>query len=110
MLARAFQLFAEDPKLVPMAPILLYRTLGPTLPDGAAAAAPLYAASHRCAADYPRPVQRAPDTSAEGPALGELLFDRVLESRSGLVFTSTEYAEVRSEVKTSGGKVQRAVY
>jgi len=109
MLARAFQLFAENPKLVPLAPVLLYRTLGPTLPDGAAAAAPLYAACHRCAADYPRPVQRALETDAEGPALGELLFDRVLASRSGLVFTTHEYDEIWTLVKHSEGKVHLAV-
>ena len=35
------------------APILLYRTLGPTLPDGAAAAAALWGAAHRCAQENP---------------------------------------------------------
>jgi Molybdopterin oxidoreductase len=43
MLGRASQLFGEDPKLARIAAVLLYRTLGPRLPDGAAAAAPLWA-------------------------------------------------------------------
>ena len=32
MMQRAFQMFGENPKLVPIAPALLYATLGPTLP------------------------------------------------------------------------------
>ena len=71
MMKRAFQMFGENPKLVPIAPVLLYATLGPTLPDGAAAAAPLYAACHRTAMEHPIAVQRALATTAEPPMLGE---------------------------------------
>jgi hypothetical protein len=44
--------------------VVLYVTFGPTLPNGAAAAAPL---------------------------LGEEIFERMLASRSGFVFTAHEY-------------------
>src|SRR5262249_45204252 len=91
MMGRAFQLFGEQPDLAGIAPVLLSRTLGPTLPDGAAGAAPLWAACHRTAGDHTGAVQRALDTTAQGPELGELLFERVLASRSGLVFTAHEY-------------------
>jgi anaerobic selenocysteine-containing dehydrogenase len=109
MLNRAFQLFGEDPKLFRIAAVLLYRTLGPTLPDGAAAAAPLYAACHRTAADHTRAVQRALETEADGLELGDLLFDRVLASRSGLVFTVHEYEEIWKLVKHDDGKVHLAI-
>jgi len=109
MMGRAFQLFGEQPKLAPIAAVLLYRTLGPTLPDGAAAAAPLWAACHRAAGDHTVAVQRALGSTAEGVALGELLFERVLASRSGLIFTTHEYEEIWSLVKHRDRKVHLAI-
>ena len=84
----------ENPKLVPLAPVLLYATLGPTLPDGAAAAAPLWAACHRTAMEHTVAVQRALETTTEPPMLGEALFEKLLASRSGFVFTAHEYDEI----------------
>ena len=49
-----FAATAADPKLGAMAPIVLLETLGATLPDGAAAAALLWGAAHRCALDLSR--------------------------------------------------------
>jgi len=109
MMGRALQLFGEQPKLARIAAVLLYRTLGPTLADGAAAAAPLWAGCHRTAGDYTAAVQRALGSTAEGFALGELLFERVLSSRSGLVFTAHEYADIWSLVKHGDGKIHLAI-
>src|SRR5262249_5189271 len=108
MMGRAFQLFGEQPRLAPIAAVLLYRTLGPTLPDGAAAAAPLWAACHRTAGDHTAAVQGALGTTADGPELGELLFERVLTSRSGLVFTAHQYDEIWSLVKHKDQRVHLA--
>jgi anaerobic selenocysteine-containing dehydrogenase len=109
MMTRAFRMFGENPKLVPIAPVLLYATLGPALPNGAAAAAPLYAACHRTAMEYTVAVQRALETTVDPPALGERLFEKLLASRSGLVFTAHEYDEVFQLVKHVDGKVHLAV-
>jgi anaerobic selenocysteine-containing dehydrogenase len=109
MMKRAFQMFGENPKLVPIAPVLLYATLGPTLPDGAAAAAPLWAACHRTAMEHTVAVQRALGTTAEPPLLGEALFEKLLASRSGFVFTAHEYDELSQLVKHPDGKVHLAV-
>jgi anaerobic selenocysteine-containing dehydrogenase len=109
MMKRAFQMFGESPRLVPIAPVLLYATLGPTLPDGAAAAAPLWAACHRTAMEHGVAVQRALATTAEAPLLGELLFERLLASRSGFVFTAHEYEEVFQLVKHRDGKIHLAI-
>jgi anaerobic selenocysteine-containing dehydrogenase len=109
MMKRAFQMFGENPKLVPIAPVLLYATLGPTLPAGAAAAAPLYAACHRTAMEHPIAVQRALATASEPPMLGEELFEKLLASRSGFVFTAHEYDEVFQLVKHADGKIHLAV-
>ncbi len=109
MMQRAFQMFAENPTLVPIAAALLYATLGPTLPDGAAAAAPLYAACHRTAMEYTIAVQRALATTAEPPRLGEELFEKLLASRSGFVFTAHEHDEVYQLLKHPDGKIHLAV-
>ena len=109
MMQRAFQTFGENPRLVPIAAVLLYATLGPTLPDGAAAAAPLYAACHRTAMEYPVQVQRALATTDEPPRLGERLFDTLLASRSGFVFTVHEHEEVFQLVKHPDGRIHLAV-
>jgi anaerobic selenocysteine-containing dehydrogenase len=109
MMLRASQMFAKNPKLVAIAPALLYLTLGPTLPDGARAAAPLYVACQRTAAEYTVAVQRALASTAAPPVLGEELFERVLSSRSGLVFTVHEYDEIFQLVKHKDGKVHLAV-
>src|SRR5262249_50966835 len=108
MMGRAFQLFGENPTYGKVAAILLYRTLGPTLPDGAAAVAPLWAGCHRTAGDQTDAVQRALDTRAGGTELGELLFQRVLSSRSGLVFTAHEYEDIWSLVRHRDRKIHLA--
>src|SRR2546429_48923 len=55
--------FAEatkaNPRLGSVAPVILYRTLGETLPNGAAAAAALWPVAHRCASMSPDSVRRA---------------------------------------------------
>lgn len=76
---------------------VLYETLGRTLPDGTAAAAPLWQACHRLARMRPQAVQQALLEGADGtaaasvantgPALGEQLFRTVVGARSGAAFS-----------------------
>ena len=100
-----FAATSANPALGSFAPIVLYRTLGPTLPDGAASAAILWGASHRCALGFPESVKRAGFTG-EGLEPGEKLFDAILNSPSGLIFTIDEWDDVWPRVKTPEGKVQ----
>jgi anaerobic selenocysteine-containing dehydrogenase len=79
------------------------------LPDGAAAAAPLYAACHQAATNYTVAVQRALATTAAPPLLGDALFEKMLASRSGFVFTAHEYDEIFQLVKHRDGKIHLAV-
>lgn len=83
--AAAFLQAMADPKVRRLASVLLYRTLGPTLPDDAAAAAVLWAAAHQCAQANPLGVQRA--GFGDGLDAGERLFQAILASRSGVVIT-----------------------
>jgi anaerobic selenocysteine-containing dehydrogenase len=68
---------------------VLYRTLGPTLPGGAASAAVLWGAAHRCTLAHPEAV-RAAGFVGEGLDAGEQLFDAILAGVSGVVFTEEE--------------------
>jgi hypothetical protein len=99
---------SAHPELGALAPIILYRTLGPTLPNGAAAAAVLWNAAHRCAMTYPDSV-RAAGFEGEGLELGEALFDAVLASPHGLTFSVDEWDVVWGRVGTDDGRIQLAI-
>lgn len=103
-----FATTTADPALGELAPYLLYRGLGPTLPDGAAAAALLWGAAHRCALSNPDGVRRAGFTG-EGLAAGEQLFDAIVSSPSGVVFTDDEHDVAWSRVGTADGRINLLV-
>ena len=94
---------AANPRLGLVAPVVLYRTLGPTLPDGAASAAVLWGLAHRCAMANPAGVSRA--GFGEGPEAGDRLFDAILASPSGVVFTDDEWDQTWRRIKTHDGLV-----
>jgi anaerobic selenocysteine-containing dehydrogenase len=100
--------FAEatkaNPRLGAVTPVVLYRTLGPTLPNGAAAAAALWAVAHRCATLSPESVRRA--GFGEGFEAGEKLFDAILARPSGVVFAVDEYDETWRRIQTDDGRVK----
>ena len=98
---------AANPRLAAVAPVVLYRTLGPTLPHDAAAAASLWAAAHRCAALNPASVRRA--GFGEGVEAGERLFDAILASPSGVVFADDEYDETWRRIQTKDGRVNLSI-
>jgi anaerobic selenocysteine-containing dehydrogenase len=72
---------AERPQLAGLVTAVLYETLGPTLPEGARAAAALWGVSQLCAANWPESIARA------GIHSGNELFEKVLTERHGFVFT-----------------------
>jgi anaerobic selenocysteine-containing dehydrogenase len=93
-MARAKAVMAGHPGLAEILPVLLYRTLGRLLPDGAAHVAPLWPACHRAAGILETAVQRALGSDDTGFALGEALFDRALTSPSGFTFSRHDYDEI----------------
>jgi anaerobic selenocysteine-containing dehydrogenase len=106
--AAFFRALAEQPKLAGLAPVVLYETLGPTLPDGAAPAAAIWGLAHQCAQSYPESVRRA---GFDGSPFeqGEALFDAILGSRSGVVFSVDDYEETWRRVATPDGRVHLEV-
>ena len=105
--AAFFQAVTADPVLAKIAPVVLYRTLGPTLPHGAAAAASIWPLAHKVAAAHPDAVRRAGITG-EGLELGENLFDAILNSPHGVVYAVDEPEDLH-RVGTPDGKIHLAI-
>jgi anaerobic selenocysteine-containing dehydrogenase len=98
--AQAFiQMTVEDPRLSSLAAYVLYETLGPTLPRGAASAAALWGLAQRAAMKYPDAVHRA------GHADGEALFQAMLSGRSGITFTLDSYEDVWAYVARADRRI-----
>lgn len=89
--AEAFLGTVGDPRLLKLAPVLLYRTLGPTLPNDAAAAAVLWPLAIQFAMANPAGVQRA--GYGEGLEAGENLFRAIIAGKSGVVTTDDTEGE-----------------
>jgi formate dehydrogenase len=88
--AAFFGAAAKNPQLAALAPVVLYETLGPVLPEGAAAAAPLLGLAIQCAQAYPESLRRAGWDGANPLEQGGALFDAILRERSGVVFSLDE--------------------
>jgi anaerobic selenocysteine-containing dehydrogenase len=87
-----FAALTNNPKISRLVPVALYRTLGPTLPDGAGSAAVLWGAAHLYAMQNPESARRA-GFDGGGFEPGEKLFEAILNSPSGVVFAVDEYAD-----------------
>ena len=85
--AAFFAALEAKPSLAGVGAAVLYRTLGPTLPEGCAEGAALWFVAQRCAGTYPEAVRRA-GIEPNGAGLGDALFDKVIDSDDGVVFTS----------------------
>lgn len=97
---------AENPLIARLAAVLLYRTLGPALPDGMQNAAALWAVCHQYASTNEGNL-RALGLSAQSDALGDELFDHLLAENSGAVVSTETWPDVWARVP--GRKVQLAL-
>jgi formate dehydrogenase len=107
--AAFFGAAAKSPKLGALAPVVLYETLGPTLPGGAAAAAPLLGLAIQAAQAYPESLRRAGYTGASPLEQGQALFDAILRERSGVVFSVDEPDVTWSRLETEDRRIHLAV-
>jgi len=96
------------PKLAPVMPLVLYSTLGRTLPRGMEAAAVLWSASLFFATRHAEAMKRAGIVD-QGAGLGEALFEAILTSPRGLVISEHSFADHTSMIRTANKKVALAI-
>ena len=83
---------ARNPRVVRYASVVLYRTLGPTLPEGLEPAASLWGVAQLFVRSNPKVAARA--GFGGSPLLaGNRLFEAILANPSGLIFAVSEYAD-----------------
>lgn len=98
----------ENRRLMKLAPLVLYRALGPSLPERCGQAAALWGVAHFVAAKEPEALKRA-GLEGEGPLLGEALFDAIMDSPRGFVFSVDDEGASWRRVKTADGRIQAAI-
>jgi anaerobic selenocysteine-containing dehydrogenase len=103
-----FATVLSNPKLAPLAPVILYRTLGPHLPPGLQSAAVVWGLVHQFAAAFPDSLRRA-GFAGRGFEPPEKLFDAILQNPSGVVFAVDEHESGWRRVKTPNGKIQVSI-
>ena len=100
-----FGYMAQNPKHMRYVAHILYRTLGPTLPEGGAAAAAYWGLAQRFAQTHTGAVKRA-GFEGEGFALGNALFHGILNGRSGLVFAVDDFDEAFDNLGHADNKIR----
>jgi anaerobic selenocysteine-containing dehydrogenase len=100
------QAVMADPSLMSVASVLLYRALGPALPDGMANAAGLFGISQLYVQSFPAPAARA---GFEGPLAGTMLFRAMLDNPSGIVFAKASERQSFEMLRQAGGQINLAI-
>ncbi len=103
-----FKAMGENPNIAAYPVHTLYRTLGQTLPNGAATAVGLWASAHLCAQKYPQSLARAGFAGKTKPA-GDELFEAMLNNPSGVVFSVDEPEESFKRIEKPSGKVNLVI-
>ncbi len=98
---KIFEALGKDPTLMGIAPVVLYRTLGKKLPKDMAHAAGFWAPAQEFAALHSDAVEKA-GISDQGEGLGNALFDALITTPSGLVFSSEDWDDIWARVGNEG--------
>ncbi|MDJ0769683.1 MAG: molybdopterin-dependent oxidoreductase [Ilumatobacter sp.] len=98
----------SDPNVAGIGAIVLYETLGRTLPAGMEGAAALWFSAHQVAMRYPDAVRSA-GFEGEGTELGAALWRELVSNPNGVVFTRHEHADSWTLLKTPDQKIQLAI-
>jgi len=95
----------SEPKLAEILPVVLYETLGTSLGEDMQGAALLWGAAQTLASEEPESVRRA-GYQGDGPALGDALFQAIVDSPNGVVITSDPYEVTQQRIRTDDGKIE----
>ena len=103
------ELALQYPQAGPATPPVLYATLRHALPNGTAAAAPLWGAAQRLAKTQTEAVRTAIGAAPGLPAaaLGNALFQHVVSARSGAAFTT--HANPWSLIEHADGRIRLSI-
>ena len=98
----------SEPRLFKYAPVVLYRTLGETLPKGLEGAAVYWVFAHQFVQQNPKAAARA---GFDGDAFtaAEKLFDAILTSETGVVFSDEDYDASWSRIRMPDRKINLAI-
>jgi anaerobic selenocysteine-containing dehydrogenase len=102
------QAMASEPKLAAIMPVVLYETLGRSLGEGLEGAALIWGASQQLALGQSESVRRA-GFEGEGPALGNALFQAIMDNTNGVVITSDPYEITMERIQTDEGRVELVI-
>jgi len=104
---RFMQAMGEDGLVANLAPVILYRTLGPTLPEGAAEGAVMWPLALGFAMREPQSLRRA-GFDGDPMTQADQLFDAIISGHSGVIFSRDE---IQSSWERLGndGRIQLAL-
>lgn len=102
------QTMANQPKLAAIMPVVLYETLGASLGEEMKGAALIWGAAQTLAAEHPDSVRRA-GFEGEGAALGNALFQAILDHPNGVVITSDPYEVTMDRIGTDDGRIELVI-
>ena len=103
--AEAFMAAAmENPAISAYGAVVLYETLGKSLPAGKEGAAVLWFSCQMAAQKYPDQI-RAAGHEGDGPQLGNALFQAIIDSDDGIIFTKHQYEDAFDFLTTPDQKV-----
>ena len=98
----------ENPAVSAYGAIVLYETLGKSLPKGKEGAAVLWFSCQMAAQKYPDQI-RAAGHQGEGPALGNALFEGIIDNNDGVVFTRHNFEEAFDFLTTPDQKINLSI-
>jgi anaerobic selenocysteine-containing dehydrogenase len=101
-------LVMSNPKLAGVAPVILYRTLGPILPEELREGAVLFGLAFRFAMQFGPSLARAGFSGHPGKVADEL-FQALLDNPSGVIFAVDAWEEVLGRLGTPDKKVHLAL-
>ena len=103
---------AAKPELAAVGAVVLYETLGRTLPAGMAGAAALWFSAQQVAMRFPEQVRAAGHgvhrdggAGSDGPGLGNALFEAMISSPDGVAFTRHEHGQAVDLLRTPDQKI-----
>ena len=98
------QAVMETPQLNQVSAIALRETLGKTMPEGAENVAFLWFAAQLYASKYPKAIRNA-GIEGKDAELGKIIFDKIMNSPSGLKVSEHDYEDTWDLLKTPDKKV-----